>query len=146
MRSELALLLIAAACGASSPKPPLATSTTSEGAAIPDADAFRVEHDPVVACARATPCEARLVLHALEPFKVNTDYPTKFVADPAPGIAIDGTGTFAPAETTGVLTLRMQCSEPGETILTGKFKFSVCTDDVCKIEDSNVKLLVRVGS
>ena len=46
-------------------------------------DVFRVDLAPLAACTAGTSCEARLVLHALGGYKVNAEYPTKFVGDVA---------------------------------------------------------------
>lgn len=110
------------------PAPAAATATP-----LAETDASRVALEPITNCAPDARCEVRLVVHALGAFDVNEDYPTKFVAaaDSAP---VEGTGTFEPAGKTGVLTLALRPHE-GTTRVSGVFKYSVCTEDVCKIEE-----------
>src|SRR5687767_2557219 len=125
-RKLLALILLVACKG--TPAPPPVDNPTE-----PEAPAFRVDVPPQSTCARATPCEAKVVLTALDGFKVNAEYPFKFVADASPALAYDGTGTFTPEGTkTGTLTIKFTSSESGTAKVSGTFKLSVCTDEVCK--------------
>lgn len=107
---------------------------------------YRVDAGPRTPCTAGQPCEARLVLTALGAFHVNQRYPFKFIADQAPGIAVDGTGTFAvDDERTGTLTIRYRAERSGPARLTGTFKLSVCTEEECEIEEPKIELELPVG-
>ena len=111
----------------------------------PEAPAFRVDVAPPATCARAMPCEAQLRLTALDGFKVNAEYPFKFVGDVGPAISFDGTGTFAPGDkTTGTLTIKFRSEAAGTIKVSGTFKLSVCTEEVCKIEQPKISFDVPV--
>lgn len=95
---------------------------------------FRIELAPLAPCKAAAACEAKLVVHALGGYKVNAEYPTKFVASPAPGVTVDGTGVFAVAsKTTGTMTVTFRAAAAGTAKLTGALKLSVCTEEICEI-------------
>ena len=68
--------------------------------------AFRVDVTPPASCKRAQPCEAKLKVVALNGYKVNAEYPFKFVGDAAPSLAFEGTGTFDKA--TGTMTVKFR--------------------------------------
>ncbi len=107
---------------------------------------YRIDAGPRTPCTAGAPCEARLVLSALGAYKVNRDYPFKFVAEPAPGVAVDGTGamSFDDAKT-GTLTIRFRAPRGGPARLTGTFKLSVCTEEECQIEEPKIVLELPVG-
>ena len=108
-------------------------------------EVFRIDLAPLPPCTIGATCEARLVLHALGGYKVNAEYPTKFVGDEA-ATALDGTGTFATeAKTRGVMTVRFRPTAAGTARVSGAFKLSVCTDAVCKIEAPQVAFDVPVS-
>jgi hypothetical protein len=139
MARKLIALVVLAACKQSPATPPPSEPTAEE------APVFKVDVTPPTTCAAKSPCEARIVLTALDGFKVNKEYPFKFVADANPAIAYDGTGTFAHGDPkTGTLTIKFTPDAPGTAKVTGKFKLSVCTDDVCKIEQPSVAFDVPV--
>lgn len=95
---------------------------------------FRIELAPLAPCKAAAPCEAKLVVHALGGFKVNAEYPSKFVVAPAPGVTVDGTGSFAVgSKTTGTMTVTFRAAAAGTSKIAGALKLSVCTDDICEI-------------
>lgn len=144
MRRELCVLIALAACNgqAATNKP---TNEAPNAARGDEAPAFRVDVAPPASCARGAACEARLVLTAVEPYKVNAEYPFKFVADAAPGITVDGPGAFAHGDgRTGTLTIRFRADAAGTARVTGTFKLSVCTDEICKIEAPKVAFDVPV--
>jgi hypothetical protein len=151
--AALAAAAVAACKRAPDPEPqprPATAPAASGAAAVPPPLAgnafYRIDAGPRTPCTAGAPCEARLVLSALGGYKVNRDYPFKFVADPAPGIAVDGTGamTFDDAKT-GTLTIRFRAAPGAPTRLTGTFKLSVCTEEECQIEAPKIVLELPVG-
>jgi hypothetical protein len=106
---------------------------------------YRIDAGPQTPCTAGSPCEARIVLTALAGYKVNKDYPFKFLAEPVPGITVDGPGTFAFDDVkTGTLTLRFRAAQPGPARFSGTFKLSVCTAEQCEIEEPKIELSIPV--
>lgn len=102
---------------------------------------FRIDARPLAPCAAGSTCEAQLVLTALGDYKVNGDYPTKFVADAASEVAVEGQGTFAlDGAKRGTLTVKFKPDKPGTAKLVGTFKLSVCTEETCEIEAPKIAL------
>lgn len=133
----IALLVGASTAAAAPPAKP--------GPSTPEKPTFRIDIKPALGCAKGATCKATLVLTALDGYKVNVDYPFKFVADTNTQVALDGTGTFAStSKQTGTLTLALRPAASGTHTVAGTFKLSVCTDDVCKIERPRVTFTVRV--
>lgn len=109
--------------------------------------AWRLDAGPQTPCTANAPCEARVVLTALGSFKVNREYPFKFVTDAAaaPGVTVEGTGSFAFDDAkTGTLTIRYRTARPGPGKLAGTMKLSVCNDDQCEIEQPKIELPLAV--
>lgn len=108
---------------------------------------FRIELAPLPACQPASPCEVRLVVHAFDGYKVNAEYPTKFVAQPSPGVTVAGTGTFAvSADAVGTMTVAVTAAEPGTARIAGAFKLSVCTEEICEIAAPQIAFDVPVAA
>ena len=105
--------------------------------------AFRVDVTPPASCKRAQPCEAKLKVVALNGYKVNAEYPFKFVGDAAPSLAFEGTGTFDKA--TGTMTVKFRADAAGKINVSGLFKLSVCSADLCKIERPKISFAVPVS-
>ena len=106
---------------------------------------FRIDATPAAECAAGKPCEAQLLLTALGDYKVNKDYPFKFVADATPGVAIDGNGEFAhEGKQRGVMKVHFRAEAAGTARLEGTFKLSVCTEATCAIEDAKIAFAVPV--
>ena len=151
-RRSLALALaLAAVAGAAACKRKEAAPERRGAAAVPvpaplaGKAFYRVDAGPGTPCAAGAPCEARLVLTALAGYKVNKDYPFKFVSDPAPGVTVDGTGTFAFDDArTGTLTIRFRAAARGPARLSGTFKLSVCPEEQCEIEEPKIRLELPV--
>ena len=145
--TTLAISAAAAAAGAAckrDPEPPAPPSRGAAPAVPPPLAAgtfYRIDAGPQTPCTAGAPCEARLVLTALGDYKVNREDPFKFVGDPAPGVTLDGPGTFALDDAkTGTLTIRFRAAKPGPVRVTGTFKLSVCTEEQCEIEAPKIAL------
>lgn len=102
---------------------------------------FRVDVE-APACVRGTTCEAKLKLTALDGYKVNTEYPYKFVVKTG-AITLDGPGAFEPTtKTTGTYTIKFRADSTAK--VTGLFKLSVCTPKTCLVEQPAISFDVRV--
>ncbi len=117
------------------PPTPLPAPTTPQGPKTLVKDKlYRVELAALAPCKAAASCEAKLIVHALGGYKVNAEYPTKFVAKPSPGVTVNGTGSFTVAgKTPGTMTVSFRADAAGTASIGGKLKLSVCTDEVCEI-------------
>jgi hypothetical protein len=101
---------------------------------------YHVLAGPLATCPPVGPCTVAADLHADNGFKVNADYPHKLIE---PNVALVAPATFAKLSTTrGRLLVSFDRAAPGPTTVGGTFKLSVCSADVCEIE--NVKLAVVV--
>ncbi len=107
-----------------------------------EAPSFRVDVTPPASCKRATTCEAKLKLVALNGYKVNEEYPFKFVGDAVPSITFEGS-TFD--KTTKTMTVKFKSDAAGKVNVSGLFKLSVCTSDVCKIEKPKISFAAPVS-
>ncbi len=141
----LALAAAAAAAGAckreGEPRPPAPRTAATAPAPLAGNSFYRIDAGPRTPCAAGAPCEARLVLTALGEYKINKDYPFKFVGAPSPGVTLDGPGTFALDDAkTGTLTIRFRAARSGPVRVTGTFKLSVCTEEQCEIEEPKLEL------
>ena len=161
MRATLAVVAalagLAACKGGSSPPADDLAAGAAEGAqgrgAVPippgavrvDGRNFHVDAGIGEPCHPGTTCVVRLHLTATGPFKVNKDYPHKFVADPTPGVVHEGVGPFqAQGTKTGFLPVRIRPSAAGPARVSGTFKLSVCDDETCQIEAATVSVDVPV--
>jgi hypothetical protein len=107
---------------------------------------YRLDAGPQPACTASNACEAHLVLTALGNYHINDRYPFKFEAAAAPGVAVDGTGTFATdSAKQGTLTIRFRADKPGPAQLRGTFKLSVCTEENCEIETPAIAFQVSAS-
>jgi hypothetical protein len=106
-------------------------------------------------CRVDVPCVVTLHLSVLGAFHVNSQYPYKFVGNPAPGIAFLGhteKNVFSRAlgdlqedgEKSATLTVRFTPSAAGEAPITGTYKMSICSAENCQIESPSVTLAVPV--
>lgn len=110
---------------------PLLSAALPGGATRVAGNQFHVDVAALPGCTTSAPCAVIADLTATDGFKVNTEYPTRFVA--APGL--DATATFA---VTGVHTGRLivRFPRPASTParIAGELKLSVCDPDRCLIE------------
>ncbi|HSO36154.1 MAG TPA: hypothetical protein VLT33_26685, partial [Labilithrix sp.] len=106
-------------------------------------------------CRVDVPCSLTLRLTAGGEFHVNKEYPYKFTASAAPGVAFLGNGdanVFSRAsgdfredgEKTATMTVRFKPSAAGEARIAGSYKMSVCSAEQCQIETQAVQLAVPV--
>ncbi len=91
------------------------------------------------------PFDFTVTLEALAGYKVNPEYPIKFTFDSGafsaePGVLRKEQGQVEEkkAELKGVVKL----TAPGPTVVSGKFSFSVCTDERCLIEKRDLAVSV----
>jgi hypothetical protein len=152
MRAVSIVLALAsvAGCTCGSSKPDGATTTTAKGAKVEHESAgpplaskefYRLDLAGEPVCKVGAACDVKITLTALQGHKVNTEYPTKFVADAAPNVGVDGTGSFTVENATrGVMTIKVTPSQAGTFTLAGQFRLSVCTDDKCEIDGPTIAL------
>lgn len=108
--------------------------------------AHRVEVAPPSPCRAGEACTVELRLTAVPGFKVNKDYPFKFVPTAIDGVTIDpGVFTHDGAQT-GTMTVGFRAAAPGTVRVAGKLRLSVCNDDECRIEEEPVSVDVPVGA
>jgi hypothetical protein len=82
-------------------------------------------------------------LTALEGFKVNRDYPYRFVPDAASRPHVEGEAAFAVTGAhTGRLMVPLRSGVPAGTQVGGTFKLSVCSAEVCQIEDAVLSVAI----
>ena len=140
MRRELIALLALSACNSGRQSPAAETKSAEPGDQAP----FRVAVSPA-SCTVGSACEARLELTALGDYKVNEEYPFKFVADPGLGVAIDGAKFEITGKQTGTMVVRMRPTTAGSERVTGVFKLSVCTPENCEIKEPKIAFDLRVS-
>jgi hypothetical protein len=133
----LAAAALAACKGAPSPAPQPVPSALL---ALPY---VRVDLGATNTCTLDTSCEAHVVVTALGGYKVNPEYPHKFVAETSPDLSVEGTGTFTVDETgRGTMTIRFRPAKSGTLTMAGTLKLSVCTEEECKIEAPRLSFAV----
>jgi hypothetical protein len=124
-----------------------AAAAAPSGPPLAGEDFYRVDAAPLPECAVGKACEVTLVLTALGEYKVNKDYPFKFVADEKAlrGGAIDGNGAFShQGKQGGHMTVSFRPDAAGTAQLAGTFKLSVCTEATCEIAEPQIALAVPV--
>jgi hypothetical protein len=119
------------------------------GHAVCAADYF-VDAAPV-SCTAGSPCSLTLKVVATGDFHVNDEYPYRFKADDAPGVAFLGTdpsgsSTFSKAAgdwqkadaKSGAMTVKLIAANPGGAAIAGTLKLSVCSAANCLLEQPRV--------
>ena len=147
MGRELIAVVILAACGGGQ-APAAETHAASEAnTAAPEAgtEPFRVEVAPPASCVAGSACEARIELTALGAYKVNEEYPFRFVADADLAVPVDGGSFELTGAKTGTMTVRLRPAAAGSERVTGVFKLSVCTPDKCEIEEPKIAFDLQVS-
>ena len=153
MARELALLLVLAACERSSIPAGSSPSSKTEteravvgakgGSPLVAKEFFRVD-GASVECKVGITCEAKLTLTALGDYKVNDEYPFKFVADKGE-LDVDGAAFALDGKKTGVMTVKFRPAKAGKAKLTGAFRLSVCNEENCQIEAAKIALEVTAS-
>jgi hypothetical protein len=106
-------------------------------------------------CKAGAECAMTIKLSAVGDYHVNKEYPYKFVATPAAGVAFlgksdpntfaRGSGDFVEnGEKAGTMTIRFKPAAAGDAKVAGTYKLSVCSADQCQIEQEIVELAIPV--
>lgn len=99
----------------------------------------------VGACKAGDPCALTVKLTALGDFKVNEEYPFKFVPADAAGVTMEP-GVFEHVgKQAGTMTVPFRAAAAGPVTVAGKLRLSVCTPDECRIEEEPVSVEVAVA-
>jgi hypothetical protein len=114
------------------------------------ADNFFIDAAPAT-CTAGSPCSAALTLVATGDFHVNDEYPYRFQAELAPGVAFlgrdpNGGGTFSKSAgdwlksdaKSGTMTVKFVAADPGAKAIAGILKLSVCSAQACLLEQRRV--------
>jgi hypothetical protein len=133
MRRQVLLLILLAACDKRAAK------------AKYTGPSHKVEATPPASCRAGADCAVGVRLTALGDYKVNPDYPFKFV--PTPGAVSVASGDFVFDGTqAGSLQVTFRAAAPGTVRVAGTLRLSVCNEDECKIEEEPVSIDVAVGA
>ena len=125
------------------PPQPVPIEPAPASGALLDLPHVRVDLEPAGTCTAAASCEARMRVTALGGYKVNAEYPHKFVGEVSPDLAIDGTGTFTVDDAgRGTMTIRFRPAKAGTLTMIGTLKLSVCSEEECKIETPRLSFAV----
>ncbi len=100
---------------------------------------YTVDTAPAAACAAGAPCTVLAELTALDGYKVNKEYPFRFVLPADTGWRLEGTPTFHHAPPRMRMTVRAH-RERGTTPFAGTLKLSVCDDDECLVENAELSV------
>jgi hypothetical protein len=119
------------------------------------ADDFFIDAVPPDECAVGSVCSVTFKLVATGNFHVNDEYPYRFKATDAPGVAFAGTDAAGknvfskPAgdwrkvdEKGGAMTVKFTAADKGSKTIGGTFKLSVCSQATCLLEQREVSALV----
>lgn len=144
-RRLIALCLLGlAACKSRHPDGAAPTPADRPRQLLANAPFFRLEAE-VAPCASGAPCTISLVLSALGDYKLNKEYPFKLVPHPQSAVTIRRLGKLErESGQRGVMKLETEAM-PLPAALTGVFKLSVCTEDVCEIADPEISVTVAAA-
>lgn len=144
-----ALVALVAACGQGGAPPPKEKGAARDplldvalpaGATRVAGNQFHVDAAAQPGCTAGADCVVLADLHAADGYKVNTDYPFKFV--PAAG-ALAPAARFAPTGVhTGRLILRFRRDGAEAVRVAGDLKLSVCNADQCIIEAAPIAVAI----
>jgi hypothetical protein len=159
LRLLVAALLSALSVGACQKGEQPATQGAVAPASAPCAHAACSDHFFVEAapgdCAAGAACSLQLKVVATGDYHINDDYPYRFKADDAPGVAFLGSnpadkdvfskpaGDWQKAEAkTGTMTVKFTPAAAGDKTISGTFKVSVCSAENCLLEQPSVSAVV----
>ncbi len=100
---------------------------------------------PAGGCAVGGPCQLGLEVFALGDFKINRDYPSRFV--PAAGAPVlDGAGASlaVTAANVGTLTVAVRTTAAAMLNVDGTLKFGICNADRCENYATPIALGIAV--
>ncbi len=132
--------------GADQAPAPMAAPTAPAGKASYDEEGFQLSLEATGPFTVGKPAEARVVLHAKGGFKVNDQYPFKLTLVEQPGLEFPAKVVTRDAMTIekkqGVMKVAFSPKSAGDHALSGRFSFSVCTEERCLIEKRDLLLTV----
>jgi hypothetical protein len=118
---------------------------------------FFVDAVPPGDCATGANCTIGLTLVATGAYHINDEYPYKFRADDAPKVTFQGTDPTGPnvfskgasnwqktGAQKGTMNVIFQSTDKGTKNVSGTFKFSVCSEQNCQLEQAAVTIPVSV--
>jgi hypothetical protein len=118
---------------------------------------FFVDAVPPADCAVGANCTIALTLVATGAYHINDEYPYKFKADDAPRVAFQGSDPAGPnvfsksasnwqktGPQKGTMSVVFQSTEKGAKNIAGIFKFSVCSEQNCQLEQATLTTPVSV--
>ncbi len=118
---------------------------------------FFVDAVPPEGCASGANCTIGLTLVATGAYHINDEYPYKFRADDAPHVTFQGTdpagaSVFSKSASNwqkigpqkGTMSVIFQSTDKGTKNVSGTFKFSVCSEQNCQLEQATVTVPVAV--
>ncbi|MBK6698275.1 MAG: hypothetical protein IPG50_39745 [Myxococcales bacterium] len=135
---------------------PATAGSAAPATAAPTAPPVRFQHStalytldasPPASCKAGAACEVVVRLEAKGAYHINKEYPYKLKAQPSDGVAFANTdGTFSKAsgdfsqqgESVGLLKVRFTGQAPGQAKVRGVYKFSVCSESDCKLDQAEV--------
>ena len=141
MRRQVLLLIVLAACERRAA--PRGGSGEAREHAGPS---HTVEVMPPAPCTAGDPCAVAVRLTALGGYKVNHDYPFKFVPAPGSAVAIDPSTVVLDGTHAATVTVPFRADTAGTVRVAGKLRLSVCNADECKIEEEPVSIEIPIGA
>ena len=157
LSTACALVLALTACddkstgGSAKPDGSAAPSDKADAPAKKDPDEgviYAVSMAPVGSYKVGEAAKVEAVLEAKGGYKCNKEYPFKFkLTDPADGVTYENKVVKGIDRTDkrSVLSIPFTPTTAGEKEISGTFYFSVCNDDLCKIDKKKLSIKVDVG-
>jgi hypothetical protein len=159
VRLWVAVALVSCAKGEQPVAQGAAAAPTSSASSSPCAHAACSDHFFVEAapgeCAAGARCDLQLKVVATGDYHINDDYPYRFNADEAPGVAFLGSnpaesrvfsksaGDWQKAEPkAGTMKVRFTPAAAGSATIAGTLKVSVCSAENCLLEQPKVRTIV----
>lgn len=135
-----------------------ASNPTTQVAAAPDAgpqgqgsyreEGFVLTLEAPESVDAGKPAEAKVILEAKDPYKVNQEYPIKFALKESSGLtfpsATVGKESVTLEPKKAVLKVALTPKAAGKHELAGRLSFSVCTEERCLIEKRELAVPVVV--